>query len=77
MENDFFDERDKWISLYEKFSFVLTQNQKQIFHLHYIEDLSLSEIAKIVATSRSAVFDSLKKSKDKFQKILNSENETK
>lgn len=65
-----FEEREKWISLYEQYNFILTQNQKQIFHLYFIEDLSLSEISEIMATSRSAIHDSIKKSKEKFNKIL-------
>lgn len=55
------EERLKIIDLYEKYSSFLTQTQKQAIHLHYIEDLSFSEIGEIVATTRSAVNDAIKK----------------
>ncbi|CAT04945.1 putative UPF0122 protein MCAP_0480 [Mesomycoplasma conjunctivae] len=67
--NNKIEDKDKFDNLYNKFSFLLTQNQKQIFHLYYKENLSLSEIAKILATTRASVFDSLKKAKQKMLKI--------
>ncbi|MGL4183816.1 MAG: sigma factor-like helix-turn-helix DNA-binding protein [Metamycoplasmataceae bacterium] len=62
--------RNQYINALDKFSFVLTQNQLQIMSLYLIEDLSLQEIANILATSRSAVFDSIKKSKKKLDPFL-------
>jgi len=71
MSNNFnlLDEREKIINLYNKYHKFLTQSQKQVFHLYYIEDLSLLEISKIVATTRSAVNQSLKSSCNKLYKI--------
>lgn len=63
------NERDKYIMLYEKYSNFLSQSQKQCFHLSFIEDLSLSEISEIVATTRQAVKDSVDKAKLKLIKI--------
>ncbi|MGZ9413504.1 sigma factor-like helix-turn-helix DNA-binding protein [Mycoplasma sp. AC157] len=63
------EDRDLLIKLFDKYSSLLTQNQKQIFQLFYFEDLSLAEIAEICATTRSAVFDSLKKTKTKLTKF--------
>lgn len=70
MSNDLL-ERDKLIKAYELFNHVLTKNQKQIFHLYYIEDLSLSEISDIVATTRSSVYDTLSKAKKKLNPFIN------
>ncbi|MGZ9432189.1 sigma factor-like helix-turn-helix DNA-binding protein [Mycoplasma sp. 613B] len=63
------EDRDLLIKLFDKYSSLLTQNQKQIFQLFYFEDLSLTEISEICATTRSAVFDSLKKAKTKLTKF--------
>ena len=63
------NEREKYISLFEKYGETLTQTQKQAFHLHYIEDLSLAEISEITATSRSAAQDAIKKAKAKLEKF--------
>ena len=61
--------REKLTILFEKYKNFLTQNQMQIIHLYLIEDLSLSEIAKILATSRQSVHDSLKKTEKKLISI--------
>ncbi|MGL5617769.1 MAG: sigma factor-like helix-turn-helix DNA-binding protein [Metamycoplasmataceae bacterium] len=66
-------EREELIKTFLKYEFVLTQNQKQIMHLHYIEDLSITEIAEIVATTRSAVFDALDKGRKKLKPFINSQ----
>lgn len=60
------NEREQLIKTFELFGHILTKSQYQIFYLYYIEDLSLSEIADIIATTRSNVYDSLKKSKKKL-----------
>lgn len=64
------EQRDLYIDLYEKYNKVLTQNQKQIFHLYFIEDLSLAEISEITATTRSGVHDTLTKAKKKLEKFI-------
>ena len=65
-------EREELIYAFLSYDFVLTQNQKQIMHLHYIEDLSMGEIAEIVVTTRSAVFDAIDKSRKKLKPFINS-----
>ncbi len=65
-------EREELVNTFIKFDFVLTQNQKQIMHLYYIEDLSMGEIAEIVVTTRSAVFDAIDKSRKKLKPFINS-----
>lgn len=64
-------ERERLIKTFLEFDFVLTQNQKQIMHLYYIEDLSLGEIAEIVVTTRSAVHDAINTSKKKLKPFIN------
>jgi hypothetical protein len=64
-------EREEIIKAFLEYDFVLTQNQKQIMHLHYIEDLSMGEISEIVATTRSAVFDAIDKSRKKLKPFIN------
>jgi len=63
------DERDEIIDLFEKFKGFLTQTQKQAIQLYYFEDLSLAEISEIVATTRSAVHDAIKKGIKKLKEI--------
>ncbi|WP_036452996.1 sigma factor-like helix-turn-helix DNA-binding protein [Mycoplasma buteonis] len=60
---------EKYTFLFEKYSNFLTQNQKQVFQLFYFEDLSYSEIAEILATSRTAAYDTLKKATQKLEKV--------
>ena len=59
--------REEYIKAFQKYSHVLTQNQYQIFHLYYIEDLSLSEIANILATTRANVHDTLTKARNNLK----------
>ena len=66
------DEREKITSLYETYQGLLTQTQKQVLHLLLMEDLSLGEIAEILATSRQAVNDAVQKGKKKLLKIQES-----
>ncbi|MEE3927978.1 sigma-70 family RNA polymerase sigma factor [Mycoplasmopsis ciconiae] len=60
---------EEYTLLFEKYQNFLTQNQKQVFMLYFFENLSYSEIAEIMATSRSAVYDTLKKAMTKLKKI--------
>ncbi|MBN3534941.1 sigma factor-like helix-turn-helix DNA-binding protein [Mycoplasma procyoni] len=63
------EKKEEMISLFEKYSGLLTQTQKQAFALFYFEDLSISEIAQELASSRGAAFDALKKAREKLLKI--------
>ncbi|QJB71496.1 sigma factor-like helix-turn-helix DNA-binding protein [Mycoplasma sp. 1654_15] len=68
-ELDLLEKKEYWMNLFKKYSFLLTQNQKQVFHLYFVEDLSLNEVATELAVTRSAVFDTLKKTKNKLEEI--------
>ncbi|TDV24315.1 hypothetical protein BCF59_0274 [Mycoplasmopsis mustelae] len=59
----------KYSKLYEKFKNFLTQNQKQIFELYFYNDLSYAEVAEIVATTRTSVYDTVKKTLLKLDKL--------
>lgn len=63
------DNREDLILLFDKYNGFLTQGQKQTLHLYLVEDLTLAEIADILVTTRQSVFDSIKKSKIKLNKI--------
>ena len=52
--------------LYDFYGELLTEKQKQVFDLHYQDDLSLSEIGEELSISRQAVWDQLKRT----EKIL-------
>lgn len=52
--------------LFDFYGELLTEKQKQVFSLHYQDDLSLSEIGEELAISRQAVRDLLKRT----EKIL-------
>ncbi|RMA78543.1 hypothetical protein JN00_0373 [Metamycoplasma subdolum] len=66
-----FEERKKYIELYEKYKDLLAQSQKQALYLQLFEDLSISEISEELAMTRSGVFDALKKGKKKLLDIEN------
>ena len=52
--------------LYDFYGELLTEKQKQVFDLHYQDDLSLSEIGEELSISRQAGRDQLKRT----EKIL-------
>lgn len=47
--------------LYDFYGELLTEKQKQVYEMHYQNDLSLSEIAAELSISRQAVRDQLKR----------------
>lgn len=63
------EEREKITQLFEKYKLFLPQSQFQILHLYLNEDLSIGEISKLLAMTRSAVFDAFKKGKKKLVEI--------
>ncbi|MCK5866859.1 MAG: hypothetical protein KAG14_00525, partial [Mycoplasmataceae bacterium] len=63
------DKREDLITLYEKYKNLLTQNQRQVLHLRLLEDLSLAEIAEILATTRQSVNDAISKGTKKLETI--------
>ncbi len=52
--------------LYDFYGELLTEKQKQVYEMHYQNDLSLTEIGEELAVSRQAVRDQLKRT----EKIL-------
>lgn len=61
--------REKYIKLFDKYEKLLSQNQQAIFKFYFYENLSYSEISEIVVTTRSAVYDTLKKALNKLDKL--------
>ena len=61
--------REAMVQLFYKYHKFLTPAQYQVLYLTYIEDLSLAEVAQVVATTRSAVYDAVKKGEKKLLKI--------
>ena len=54
--------------MFDFYAGLLTPRQKEIFSMHYMEDMSMTEIALAVGTSPQAVLDILKRTKGKLKK---------
>lgn len=54
--------------LYDFYSTLLTDKQKEYVALYYADDLSLSEISEEMGVSRQAVYDNIKRSEALLQK---------
>ena len=52
--------------LYDFYGELLTEKQKQVYELHYQNDLSLTEIGEELSISRQAVRDQLKRTRKSF-----------
>lgn len=62
-----------YVKLFDIYSGLLTDNQRELFYLHYCLDLSFAEIAEQTGTARQSVFDAIKKVKEKleeYEKVL-------
>lgn len=55
------EEREELIKLFDNYSSLLTDKQKQYFEAYYFDDWTLAEIALEYDISRNAVFDQIKK----------------
>lgn len=55
------EERNQIIELFDLYSNLLTEKQKEYFIDYYFADLSLAEIAENCEVSRNAVFDQIKR----------------
>lgn len=62
-------DREIYTELFEQYKPILSQTQKQVMHLYLMEDLSIVEIADILATTRQAINDALKKAQKKLDKF--------
>ncbi|MFA6538332.1 MAG: sigma factor-like helix-turn-helix DNA-binding protein [Negativicutes bacterium] len=58
-----------YIELFDEYRLLLTDKQQQIFTLHFLEDLSFTEIATDLAISKQAVNDALKKSCEQLEQL--------
>ena len=56
------DQTIKITKLFDAYGDLLTDRQKKCIELHYLDDLSLSEVAEQFEVSRQAVHDILKRS---------------
>lgn len=63
------EERDELVVLFEQYGNLLTQSQKQALALYLFEDLTISEIAMEIATTRQAINDAIKKGIKKLRDI--------
>lgn len=52
-----------YAELYSEYSAILTENQRSVFEMYCMCDLSLGEIAEIKGVSRQSVLDSVTKTK--------------
>ena len=55
--------------MFDFYAGLLTPRQKEIFSMHYMEDMSMTEIAEAVGTSPQAVLDIIKRTKAKLRKL--------
>lgn len=63
----------RYVELFELYKGLLTAKQKEIFEMHLLYDLSLTEIAENFNTTRQNVSDTLLKTKkklDEFESVL-------
>ena len=61
-------DRELLIQLFDVYESLFTQNQKQIFKTYYFEDLTQDEIALEKGITKSAVADSLSKTRKSLLK---------
>ena len=55
--------------LYDLYSPLLTEKQREAWELHKFSDLSLAETAEKMGTSRQAVFDLISRSRDRLEEL--------
>jgi predicted DNA-binding protein YlxM (UPF0122 family) len=55
------DDRLKLCALFDNYGALLTERQREVFNLHYNDDLSFGEISERLCISRPAVVDHLRR----------------
>jgi len=61
------DNRIYLIDLYDYYSDLLTDKQKEYFEYYYFDNLSLAEISENIKVSRNAIHNSLKETINKLE----------
>lgn len=61
------DNRIYLIDLYDYYSELLTEKQKEYFEYYYFDNLSLAEISENIKVSRNAIHNSLKETINKLE----------
>lgn len=56
-------------ALYDLYGPLLTERQRKAFEMHDQDDLSLSEIAESLGTSRQGVHDLVQRARERLEKI--------
>lgn len=68
------EEKIRYIKLFDIYGDLLTKKKQNVFRLHYLNDLSLREIAKNEEVSFQAIGDCIKKTKvqlDRYEEVVN------
>ena len=63
------ENREEIIELYDLYSNLLTEKQRNYFEDYYYMDLSISEISENYSISRNGVYDQIKKVVNTLKKI--------
>lgn len=63
---DVLDKKIEVMQLYDLYSNLLTQKQKQYIEAYYYDDLSITEISEDFSVSRNAVHDQVKRTVKKL-----------
>lgn len=62
-------DRLRVIGLFDTYGRLLTAHQQRLLALYYHDDLSLGEIARRLAVTRQAVFDTLRRSTGELERL--------
>ncbi len=61
------DNRIYLINIYDYYSELLTEKQKEYFEYYYFDNLSLSEISENLKVSRNAIYKQIKETSNKLE----------
>ncbi len=68
VQQDTMDEQLTLAMLFDFYGDMLSKKQREYFRLHYMEDLSLSEIAESEGISRQAAWDNIRRAEESLRK---------